>query len=482
MSDGSENAHPWGHPPPHHPHQYSHQNPSSYHHGGPPPPPPPPAAHQASMQSQQMNHYDPRYQHHPHHAAPQPPSYQYDYWYQPEPPKGRRESLPYAPQPQPISTATPTLQPPSHYNGPPVSALVPRVPRNPQNALYEHGRYNPRQSFGTYTNNHFMIPTPPQGSTSMMGHALDDSPPAIPVPPPPPSTEQRPTHKTSGTVLSAIKQDPLPSSIGASPKPRTPLANAMPDSNRINLLDKKFDAAHHPPSDHHPPSKIMSHHHQQQQQNPMSLQPPPLPVVKEANLLLSLKSDSTSSPMPETKKVYPKSCFPAKIPKNYPKRLALRDDNTKLNSLHCFVREELLEIFVVEPSEKKLKFRHAPSSSVGRVGLRCLHCHNSRQTNNPSRDGEAPMAVFYPKSIAEIYRLVTSWQRCHLRKCSTLPPPVRKRWETLRATEKSRGKTAYWATSAHAIGLRDCPSRAGGVYFEVNDDTEPDEEPEEVVA
>jgi len=75
------------------------------------------------------------------------------------------------------------------------------------------------------------------------------------------------------------------------------------------------------------------------------------------------------------------------------------------------------------------------------------------------------MAVFYPKSIAEIYRLVTSWQRCHLRKCKNIPPAARTRWENLRATDRSRGKTHYWVTSAKQIGLMDCQSRAGGIRF-----------------
>lgn len=156
------------------------------------------------------------------------------------------------------------------------------------------------------------------------------------------------------------------------------------------------------------------------------------------------------------------SDFPALIPENYPKRLALPFDESKLNSLHCYLRSELLEIFVVERSQTKSP-THSPGSSVGRVGLRCVHCAISRKQRE-DRD-EAPMAVFYPKSIAEIYRLVTSWQRCHLRKCRSLPPSVRAQWQALRDSDKSRGKTHYWVTSAKQIGLVDCVSRAGGVRF-----------------
>eukprot|EP00980_Cylindrotheca_fusiformis_P006653 scaffold1390_cov138-Cylindrotheca_fusiformis.AAC.56 len=156
------------------------------------------------------------------------------------------------------------------------------------------------------------------------------------------------------------------------------------------------------------------------------------------------------------------SDFPAPFPENYPRRLALDYDDAKLNSLHCYLRSDLLEIFVVEKSQTKSP-THSPGSSVGRVGLRCVHCAIARKQKD-DRD-EAPMAVFYPKSIAEIYRLVTSWQRCHLRKCRNLPPSVRKQWQALRDTDKSRGKTHYWVTSAKQIGLMDCASRAGGIRF-----------------
>ena len=180
----------------------------------------------------------------------------------------------------------------------------------------------------------------------------------------------------------------------------------------------------------------------------------------------------------------PKSCAvgheddeqPPVVPKNFPTRLALPNDEAKLNSLHCFLRSELLEIFVVERSQNKSP-THSPGSSVGRVGLRCVFCAMARQRNQVSttddsvstplqnRCDEAPMAVFYPKSIAEIYRLVTSWQRCHLRKCRNLPPDVRSKWQLLRENDKSRGKTHYWITSAREIGLVDCQSRAGGIRF-----------------
>jgi hypothetical protein len=94
-----------------------------------------------------------------------------------------------------------------------------------------------------------------------------------------------------------------------------------------------------------------------------------------------------------------------------------------------------------------------------------VYCAEQRKRNGSASNTEAPMAIFYPKAVKDIYRMVTSWQRCHLRKCRNLPPAVRSEWDELREHDKSRGKTVFWLTSAREIGLVDCPSRAGGVRF-----------------
>ena len=199
--------------------------------------------------------------------------------------------------------------------------------------------------------------------------------------------------------------------------------------------------------------------------------------ISDAGTMLTMQTeapDLTSGPSsdsidmetntggPAVNKV-PETAFPCKVPDRYPTRLSLPYDASKLNTLHCFLRSELLEIFCITKSNKKSPC-HSPSSSVGRVGLRCVHCAMARGSRRDDRE-DAPMAVFYPKSIAEIYRLVTSWQRCHLRKCRNVPPAARARWQTLRDNDKSRGKTHYWVTSAKQIGLMDCHSRAGGIRF-----------------
>jgi hypothetical protein len=319
-----------------------------------------------------------------------------------------------------------------------------------------------RTSFGLpmiSSDPNFLIPTPQQHSTP--GDAKDTcsetSSPVIPVPP----------LKTSDS-----------SSNNESNLQPSDFVNR--ESRCLNLLSKKFE----------PTNSSSQWNASVTNMEIIGDVPKTPPTVQDASLLLGLSSDASNNSSPATvptlndeaesvnvvaktkpQEDLPKTCFPVPVPKNYPKRLSLPNDPIKLNALHCFVRADLLEIFVVEPSPDAMKYKHAPSSSVGRVGLRCVHCFMARHnTMNASRDDEAPMSVFYPKTVSEIYRLVTSWLRCHVRKCKNLPKDVRDMWLNLRETNKSRGKTAYWVESAKKIGLVDCTSRMGGIRFDIPED------------
>lgn len=207
--------------------------------------------------------------------------------------------------------------------------------------------------------------------------------------------------------------------------------------------------------------------------------------IQEASLLLGLRSNTSGSNTPTSQGAGSEhdddkgdegtttslgqqedSSKPESIvlPKNYPTRLYTDNDKLHLNALHCFIRSELLEVFVYEPPTTGGK-KH--NSMVGRVGFQCVHCALARKQNtDPNRTNEVTMAVFYPRSLAEMYRLVTNWTRCHLRRCKNLPESVKTKWDSLRETEKSRGKTSWWAESARQLGMVDCVNaKAGGVRF-----------------
>ena len=160
-------------------------------------------------------------------------------------------------------------------------------------------------------------------------------------------------------------------------------------------------------------------------------------------------------------------------------RLALPEDAHELNSLHCFVRAELLEVFALpgadndvftsnqgrsqsrSSSRRNSTNANTRHSHSGRVGLRCVYCaHLPRRARTGST-----MSSFYPKSLSDIYRSVCTWQRIHFRTCRHIPPQVREGYRQLKESDRTRGKTRYWVTSAQRIDLVDVDSERGGICF-----------------
>ena len=146
-----------------------------------------------------------------------------------------------------------------------------------------------------------------------------------------------------------------------------------------------------------------------------------------------------------------------------PRTLALPSDQENVNSLHTFVRSSLLEIFQVEDGHRK---NERPTSSPnkhlfgGRVGLCCVWCKNV-----PKREQMAHSRIF-PKTLEGLYRSVCGFQRIHFKNCGSVPRDVMDRYDFLKNTDKTRGKTKYWETSARAIGLVNfCEEGRKGVVF-----------------
>lgn len=216
-----------------------------------------------------------------------------------------------------------------------------------------------------------------------------------------------------------------------------------------------------------------------------------------------------------------------KYVQDYPTRLSMLNDESELNSLHCFVRQELLELFIVHEdedsgpnqsstglmdddsdgecttkSDSSASSRNAPirlTTKVSplteknkpsiylhnkRIGFRCVHCaHLHPRSSRVSCQDESyitvldpesilqnpnsPMNAFYPKSLAELYRLVCKWQRVHFKKCRYIPPSVKRMYQHLKATDKTRGKTKYWVSSAMELGLIDDCKPRGGIRYDV---------------
>ncbi len=230
------------------------------------------------------------------------------------------------------------------------------------------------------------------------------------------------------------------------------------------------------------------------------------------------RTDSSSSdgfvPILHSNSFSSVSSFSRKKSRKHPKTLATPSDKGQLNSLHCFVRSECLEIFtvpgVVNNISKVGSTRRDASSSrstmsssrnsvhsngkdissstrlfPGRVGLQCSFCahvpHAAQHT----------MASFHPKRLDDLYRsgklinllhptwmnlclifLIThlfsvcTWQRVHFKECAFVPPQMRKKYQYLKEADKTRGKTKYWVRSAQQIGLMNVKGIGkGGISF-----------------
>lgn len=134
-----------------------------------------------------------------------------------------------------------------------------------------------------------------------------------------------------------------------------------------------------------------------------------------------------------------------------PNRLAMPEDPNELNSLHCFVRAHLLEIFSLPPQKEK----------PGRVGLRCVFCFHLPRKD---RSGTT-MCTFYPKSLQDLYRSVMTWQRIHFRSCKHVSPKMKDEYWKHKESDQTRGKTTYWVTSAMRLGLQDINNGRNGICF-----------------
>lgn len=137
-----------------------------------------------------------------------------------------------------------------------------------------------------------------------------------------------------------------------------------------------------------------------------------------------------------------------------PLPLALGPDKDWLTPLHCFVRQHFVHIFtaseqdVATPSKGKRK-----PIQVGQVGIRCPHCHQDIESSVKARERGS---VYYPTSIASIYNATMNLLQRHLHHCSSVPPDIMRRYETLKADDARSGTSKkYWIESALSLGLVD---------------------------
>ena len=161
-------------------------------------------------------------------------------------------------------------------------------------------------------------------------------------------------------------------------------------------------------------------------------------------------------------------------------------DATYLSPLVCLMRSQL-EVFSATQADVEARSSFGAlvqTISVGRVGIRCVHCRD-----RPAAD-QARGAVSYPASIRVLNQATRNWQRYHWVACKFIPPSVREDFARLQAGRKansSRKSQEYWIRRSGEMGLVDTaacattttkPARTGpaasaerlvepeGIYFE----------------
>jgi hypothetical protein len=150
----------------------------------------------------------------------------------------------------------------------------------------------------------------------------------------------------------------------------------------------------------------------------------------------------------------PESSSAPKTASTRPKNLSMPSDVGNVNSLHRFVRAELLELFEPLPANEANRHRRS------RVGLRCVYC--TRASHKQKKVSST--YSFFPKSIEDIYVAVCTWQRIHFAHCKNAPKTKSQKYQRLKE-DKRRGKKAHWAHSAYELGLRNVSHKREGIMW-----------------
>lgn len=170
-------------------------------------------------------------------------------------------------------------------------------------------------------------------------------------------------------------------------------------------------------------------------------------------------SNGSSTTTPETNS-------PALLPETMCLPLACPEDETALNSLHCFVRKHL-EVFAANEADIAAPAPGRKTRVVlGQVGIRCLHCSRNQGRKRVKR------AVCYPPSIECIYHAVSNMKFDHFGICPYLPADDRAELAALKTSGSGRKPSGalasgmstadYYQTSAIAKGLVDS---SNGIRF-----------------
>jgi len=149
-------------------------------------------------------------------------------------------------------------------------------------------------------------------------------------------------------------------------------------------------------------------------------------------------------------------------------RLSHAEDDQHLNSLHCFVRSTLLEVYVLQcksaksTSDENENQNTSDEESQNVVGIRCTQCGFLPRED---RGTGQTMSSFFPKTVGEIYRGVCTWQRIHFPLCQHMPEDYRTEYKIRKERDLTRGRKYHWIKSALDLGLRNIDLERSGMTY-----------------
>ena len=162
-----------------------------------------------------------------------------------------------------------------------------------------------------------------------------------------------------------------------------------------------------------------------------------------------------------------------------------------LSPLVCLMRSQIV-LFSATPADLEMRSalgglaHQIRQVSVGRVGMRCIHCTRAVAAAKNEQEAAGGLegissrrpainvpagSVSYPASIRVINQAVRNWQRYHYVSCPNMPQAVRDEFERLTSGKKpnsSRKAQEYYLRRSAEMGLVDVIPQNGvvGIYFE----------------
>ncbi|CAB9502778.1 expressed unknown protein [Seminavis robusta] len=134
--------------------------------------------------------------------------------------------------------------------------------------------------------------------------------------------------------------------------------------------------------------------------------------------------------------------------------LAIDEDANWLSEFQCFLRSDILEVFVASPATADNRNASKKIADC-QIGVRCRFCAHLHPTERASRSSA------FPSSVRQIYQSFTMMLREHLSgQCQSMPADVAAQFAKLKgqSAQSASDSKRYWIYAAQKLGMVDTSS------------------------